>query len=182
MSMDHEQVETAYIQVFHGANAGADKPRNAVIKDRLSGGNGSGNRGESGQESVVIKVQFNPATLSFSTYDRAWAKKEKKRKKTSLTQSGQDEVASAFADAPDSSINVSFKLIFDRTTDKNADVQPDVNRFLALVKDPFVRQAAFCWGDLSYKGLLKHVEAEYVLFDALGTPTRATVSLTLEGV
>lgn len=32
-----EQVETAYIQVFHGTDAGADTPRSAVVRDRLSG-------------------------------------------------------------------------------------------------------------------------------------------------
>ncbi len=91
-------------------------------------------------------------------------------------------MATAFADTSDASVNVSFRLIFDRSTDQNADVQPDVENFLSLVRDPYVRRAAFCWGDLSYKGMLKNVEAEYVLFDASGRPVRATVNLTLEGV
>lgn len=177
-----EQVETAYIQVFHGTDAGADTPRSAVVRDRLSGRTDKQSHIGQGQESTIIKVQFNPATLSFSTRDRSWEKKEKKRKKTSLIQSGQDEVATAFADTSDASVNVSFRLIFDRSTDQNADVQPDVENFLSLVRDPYVRRAAFCWGDLSYKGMLKNVEAEYVLFDASGRPVRATVNLTLEGV
>lgn len=177
-----EQIETAYIQVFHGTDAGADTPCSAVVRDRLSGRIDSRSDIDQGQESTIIKVQFNPSTLSFSTRDRSWEKKEKKRKKTSLIQSGQDEVATAFADASDASVNVSFRLIFDRSVDQDADVQPDVENFLSLVRDPYVRQVAFCWGDLSYKGMLKNVEAEYVLFDASGMPTRATVNLTLEGV
>lgn len=180
--MHNEEIEKAYIQVFHNENPAMDnKPNLDVVKDKLSGNNEKDNN--KGQDIDIIEVLFNPSTLSFSMRDRAWSSKENERKKKiSLLQSGQKEVATSFAENPAPSISVSFRLIFDKTTDKNADVQPDVQQFLALVQDPYVRQVAFCWGDLSYKGLLKNVEAEYVIFNALGTPTRATINLTLEGV
>lgn len=172
-------METAYIQVIHDAGQGAGTLQNSVVRDRLSG---KSRRDQEGNETgdPIIKVQFNPSTLSFSTYDRK--KEQDEKKKTSLLQNGQEQVTTAFADDPDPSINLSFKLIFDRSTDENADVQPDVEKFIAMVRDPYVRQAVFCWGDLSYKGVLRNVEAEYVLFNPLGVPTRATVSMTLEGV
>lgn len=180
--MDNEEIEKAYIQVFHNENPAMDnKPNLDVVKDKLSGNNEKDNN--KGQDIDIIEVPFNPSTLSFSMRDRAWSLKENERKKKmSLLQSGQKEVATSFAENADSSISVSFRLIFDKTMEKNADVQPDVQQFLALVQDPYVRQVAFCWGDLLYKGLLKNVETEYVLFNALGTPTRATINLTLEGV
>lgn len=181
--MGRDQVETAYIQVFCNAAQSVGKLSNSVVRDRLSGksspGKDNGNPAKTAGENPIIKVQFNPSTLSFSTYDRG---RQEREKKTTLTQSGQKRIAAAFADDPDASINVSFKLIFDRTNDEDADVQPDVERFIALVRDPYVRQAAFCWGDMSYKGVLRSVEAEYVLFNQLGIPTRATVALTLEGI
>ncbi len=37
-------------------------------------------------------------------------------------------------------------------------------------------------GEMSYTGVIKNVDAEYVLFNALGIPARALVSLTLEGI
>lgn len=180
--MDNEEIEKAYIQVFHNENQAVDnKPNLNVVKERLAGSNRSTNY--RGQDIDVIAVPFNPSTLSFSMRDSAWSVKDAERKKKmSLLQSGQREVAAAFAEHPDSSISVSFRLIFDKTMEENADVQSDVQQFLALVQDPYVRQVAFCWGDLSYKGLLKNVETEYVLFNALGNPTRATINLTLEGV
>jgi len=180
--MENEEIEKAYIQVFHNENPVTDnKPNLNVVKDKLAGNDKSDNNKR--QDIDVIAVPFNPSTLSFSMRDRAWSEKEAERKKKmSLLQSGQKEVATAFAENPDSSISVSFRLIFDKTTEKNADVQSDVQQFLALVQDPYVRQVAFCWGDLSYKGLLRNVETEYVLFNALGNPTRATINLTLEGV
>ena len=70
-----EQVETAYIQVFHSTDAGADTPRSAVVRDRLSGRTDKQSHIGQGQESTIIKVQFNPSTLSFSTRDRSWEKK-----------------------------------------------------------------------------------------------------------
>ena len=116
--------------------------------------------------------------MTFSTHDNSAAKK----KKVSLTQKKQDRVETAFADHTDASISVSFQLVFDRTIYEDSDVQPDVERLLALIKDPFVRKAAFWWGEMSYTGVIKNVDAEYVLFNALGIPARALVSLTLEGI
>lgn len=178
MCKEQEQVETAYIQVFYDDGKGVGKLQNSIVRDRLSG-KSSEHHDRNGEENPIIKVQFNPSSLSFSTYDRKW---QEQKKKTTLTQSGQEKMAAAFADDPDSSINVSFKLIFDRSIEKDSDVQPDVEKFIAMVRDPYVRQAAFCWGDLSYKGVLKNVEAEYLLFNSLGVPTRATVTLTLVNV
>lgn len=183
MNMDRDQVETAYIQVFCSADQGAGKLSNSVVKDRLSGKSdgrkSNGDHADIGGRNPIIKVQFNPSTLSFSTYDK---NRQEQEKKTTLMQSGQKRITAAFADDPDTSINVSFKLIFDRTNEADTDVQPDVEQFIALVRDPYVRQAAFCWGDMSYRGVLRSVEAEYVLFNQLGIPTRATVALTLEGI
>lgn len=177
--MDHGQLETAYLEIYNDTESNADAAAGNVplsaVKGKLSG---ASDEWRDKGERHTIKVQFNPSTLSFSTYDKSAAKK----KKVSLTQTKQDRVETAPADNTDSSISVSFKLVFDRTIYEDSDVQPDVERFLSLVKDPFVRKAAFWWGKMSYTGVIKNVDAEYVLFDALGAPARALVNLTLEGI
>lgn len=174
--MDEEQLETAYLEIYNDTKSNADEAAGnvpvSVIKDKLSGASGQW-EDEGGHRTV--KVQFNPSTLSFSANDGSVAN----RKKVSLTQSRQERVETAPADNSDSSIRISFKLVFDRSVYENPDVQPDVERFLSLAKDPFVRKAAFWWGKMSYKGVIKNVEAEYVLFNEHGTPTRAIVSMTL---
>jgi len=43
-----------------------------------------------------------------------------------------------------------------------------------------VRQVAFYWGTMCYKGVVRSVDAEYVLFDQEGTPMRATVDFTID--
>lgn len=177
--MDHEQLETAYLEIYNDTASNADAAAGSVplsaVKGKLAG---ASDEWSDNGERHVIKVQFHPSTLTFSTHDNSAAKK----KKVSLTQKKQDRVETAFADHTDASISVSFQLVFDRTIYEDSDVQPDVERLLALVKDPFVRKAAFWWGEMSYTGVIKNVDAEYVLFNALGIPARALVSLTLEGI
>lgn len=177
--MDDEQLETAYLEIYNDAKANADEAAGnvpvSVIKERLSG---ASEQWEDEGGHRTVKVQFNPSTLSFSTSGGSAANK----KKVSLTQSRQERVETAPVDNSDSSISVSFKLVFDRSVHENPDVQPDVERFLSLAKDPFVRKAAFWWGKMAYKGVIKNVEAEYVLFNEHGIPTRALVNLTLEDI
>lgn len=177
--MDHGQLETAYLEIYNDAASNADAAAGnvpvSVIKGKLSG---ASDEWRDNSERHIIKVQFNPSALSFSTYDISAAKK----KKVSLTQAQQDCVETALADHTDSSISVNFQLVFDRTVYEDSDVQPDVERFLSLARDPFVRKAAFWWGEMSYTGVIQKVDAEYVLFNTLGIPVRALVNLTLEGI
>ena len=56
-------------------------------------------------------------------------------------------------------------------------VQPDVEAFTAMLRDPMKRLVIFTWGTMSYQGMLNNISAEYTMFNVLGEPVRATVSL-----
>lgn len=167
-----EQLENAYIEVIDGTAAESGRLQPAVTKKLLSG---KGVEKDTKDNSYSIKIQFNPSSLSFSSHDVSIRKK-----KADISKKEQGQVETALADCPDSSVSVSFKLVYDRTIYEDCSVRPDVENFISLVTNPFVRQVAFCWGKMSYKGVVKNIDAEYVLFNAQGKPTRAYVNMTIQ--
>lgn len=58
-------------------------------------------------------------------------------------------------------------------------VQPEVEAFIAAVRDVNLSYISFAWGDLFYAGLLNRVSSEYKMFDLQGRPVRAVVNLSL---
>lgn len=166
-------LETAYIQVFDNRSFDTSLLPTSVTKSILSGL--STERNDKIAQSNTIKVQFNPQTLTFGMTQR-----DKIKVKADISNSEAGDAQTAPAEEADGQLRVSMELIFDRTIYIDSSVQPEVERFLALIKNPFVRQVAFYWGKMCYKGVVKSISAEYVLFNTLGTPTRAKVSLTIE--
>ena len=75
---------------------------------------------------------------------------------------------------------VSIELIFDRTIYRKDSVLEEVEGFLAVVQNPYVRTVAFHWGNQYYKGQLKSLKANYVMFNKDGLPIRATVNFSIE--
>jgi len=167
-------LETAYICFKDCREFVTGKPDVTNTKKALAGSTASKNK-SSGQNRT-IKVQFNPTSLSFSFSGKEVAKK----KKTDISNKGTGESEQADAEEISDILSVSFKLVFDRSIYTEPSVQPEVESFLALVKNPYVRQHTFYWGQLCYKGIIKHVSAEYVLFNQEGIPMRATVNVTLD--
>ena len=123
----------------------------------------------------TIKVQFNPASLNFQS-----GMESAKREKAGIDkkENGDEEVADG--EKREKRLSVSMKLIFDRTIYIDSSVQPEVESFLGMIKNPYIRQVTFCWGKLYYAGVVKRVSTEYNMFNALGIPMRATVDLTIE--
>jgi hypothetical protein len=166
-------LETGYIAVsdcYNEADTTVTTSRTKSILSGLSTG-----RIEKIKESKVIKVQFNPESLSFR-YSGAGAKKDK----SSISGSDNGVAAQEKAEDETDMISVSIKLVFDRSRyyiDKS--VQPEVEQFLAIIKKHYSRGITFYWGTVSYTGIVKSINAEYVLFNALGIPTRANVDLTM---
>lgn len=58
-------------------------------------------------------------------------------------------------------------------------VQPEVEAFIAAVRDVNLSYISFAWGDLFYAGLLNRISSEYKMFDLQGRPVRAVVNLSL---
>lgn len=171
-----KKLETAYIKVIESKDLSAPGADHAGVKDLLTGRSTPQDNINSG--SPVIRVQFNPSTLDFSSGVYA----ESQQKRADISKNLDGRVQTAFCRDMGSAVSMSAKLVFDRTTDKDDSVQPDVEHFIDMVRNPFVRRVAFYWGDTAYQGVVRSVDAEYVQFSPLGKPTRAFVSLTLEDI
>ncbi len=166
-------METAYIEVYDCRGFDNGPLSNAEIKGALLG------KPSAGVQSKVttMKVQFNPASLRFSTGGT-----ESGKEKSDVTHNENGQTRTAPAENKTELIHVEVKLIFDRTIYKDCSVQPEVDHFISIVRNPYVRQVAFYWGTMCYKGVVKSVDAEYVLFNKKGVPMRATVGFSIEVV
>jgi hypothetical protein len=167
-------LETAYIEVEDYSGFEQSKLSASKIKSILSGL--SDEKTKESSQSKKIKVQFNPDSLSFSSGGGSQSKKSK----TSIVMNEEGKATQAEAEDSQEAIDISFKLIFDRSTYKDSSVQPDIEQFLAMLKKPYVRQITFYWGTMCYKGALKSISAEYVLFNSTGIPMRAIVNLSMQ--
>jgi hypothetical protein len=166
-------LETAYIEImdcsdFDKGNVTPSKTKNILsgLMDKVNTRPDKTNR---------IKVQFNPETLSFS-YDDSSSKNDK----TSIVQNEDGNTPQAVAEDDTSAVNMSFKLVFDRSLFKDCSVQPEVEQFIALIKKPYVRKITFYWGTMCYYCLLRSIDAEYVLFNSKGVPMRANINMSLQ--
>lgn len=164
-------METAYIEVYDCREFDKAPLSDATTKSVLTG-----KQSASAKSGVTtMKVQFNPSSLRFSS---SGAQSGKEKGDVSHKENGQ--AATAPAENSGELVRVGVKLVFDRTIYEDNSVQPEVERFIAIVKNPYVRQVAFYWGTMCYRGVVKSVSASYVLFDQEGTPMRATVDFSID--
>lgn len=164
-------METAYIEVQDCRNFDNAPLSNAATQSALSGTGTA----RAGNQVTTLRVQFNPSSLRFSSGETNAG-----REKADISRDENGQTRTAPAENTSAVVHVAVKLIFDRTIYMDCSVQPEVERFLAIVKNPYVRQVAFYWGTMCYRGVVKSVDAEYVLFNEEGTPMRATVDFTID--
>lgn len=169
-------METAYIEVYECRNFDNEPLPNSITKEKLSGAQPI----PTTSDISVIPVQFNPSSLRFSSGEKGTGKE-----KSDITRNEKGQTHSAEAENSSESVQVGMKLIFDitvfdSTIFKDGDgVQKAVDSFIAIVQNPYVRQVAFYWGTMCYRGVVKNVDAEYVLFDENGIPLRATIDFSI---
>lgn len=164
-------METAYIEVHDCRNFDNAPLSGAATRSALAGTQAAPAR----SQVTTLKVQFNPSSLQFSS-----GESDAGREKSDVSRDENGQTRTAPAENTSAVVRVSVKLIFDRTIYVDCSVQPDVERFLAIVRNPYVRQVVFYWGTMCYAGVVKSVDAEYVLFNSEGTPMRATVNFTID--
>ena len=58
-------------------------------------------------------------------------------------------------------------------------VQREVEGFIAALRNENTRLITFNWGQMSYSGVLRRVNAEYTMFNVTGEPVRAMVNLSV---
>lgn len=164
-------METAYIEVYDCREFDNAPLSDAVTKSVLGG-----NLSAPATDNVTtMKVQFNPSSLRFSS---GGTDSGKEKADVSHKENGQTRTASA--ENSSELVRVAVKLIFDRTIYEDSSVQTEVESFLSIVKNAYVRQVAFYWGTMCYRGVVKSVNAEYVLFNQEGIPMRATVDFSID--
>lgn len=164
-------METAYIAVYD-----CRKFDNAPLSDATTKSVLKGKQSASEKSDVTtMKVQFNPSSLRFSS---GGMESGKEKADVSHKENGQTRTASA--ENGSELVRMGVKLIFDRTIYEDSSVQTEVDSFIAIVRNSYVRQVAFYWGTMCYRGVVKSVNAEYVLFDQNGIPMRAIVDFSID--
>ncbi len=164
-------METAYIEVYDCREFDNAPLSGAVTKSVLGGKQSA----PATDNVTTMKVQFNPSSLRFSS---GGTDSGKEKADVSHKENGQTRTASA--ENSSELVRVAVKLIFDRTIYEDSSVQTEVESFLSIVKNAYVRQVAFYWGTMCYRGVVKSVNAEYVLFNQEGIPMRATVDFSID--
>lgn len=164
-------LETAYIQIIDCRKLDTKNVNPDAAKKALS----KNSKDKNVQTSSVInlKVQFNPSELTFSSGEAAYGND----KASVHYDNGKEPIT--LSNNPSTSISVGIKLVFDKSIYKNSSVQSEVEGFFALIKNPYVRQIAFYWGTMCYVGVVKRLDAEYVMFDENGNPIRANVNMSI---
>ncbi len=81
-------------------------------------------------------------------------------------------------------IQVSMKLIFDVTKrpvlqNIKDTVKPQVEGFIAALRNPRTRHITFAWGKMCYTGILNSVDINYTMFSYYGRPIRAEVAMSI---
>ncbi|MCL2035968.1 MAG: hypothetical protein FWG83_01095 [Oscillospiraceae bacterium] len=58
-------------------------------------------------------------------------------------------------------------------------VRPQVEAFIAALRNPYTRMVEFTWGEFSFEGNITNLSAEYTMFSIEGHPVRANLRLRL---
>lgn len=165
------------------------------VDDGMAGLNAALDSGQiSGKK---FTVQFNPSTIQI--IGRGGGRSPI----SNYGSVGKDQPGKIEYKALDPYINVSFTVMFDATnladafmeerftigattTVKNVTtaivgneytVRPQVEGFLASLRDEDHRTMIFQWGSLRYTGVLNAVSASYTMFNTAGNPIRAQVQI-----
>ncbi len=169
----------------------------ATVSDVL-GGVLMGNMNTVGAQNVY-EVKFNPSELSFQVHGGGPVQK------ANMTE-GQATKYECVEMSPRIMLNV--PLIFDdyertdafmlekftditaaartlvsegaRTvTGRTYSVRPQVEGFVAALRNERTRRITFYWGQMAYSGMLEMVDAAYTMFNMEGHPIRAKVTLSI---
>lgn len=167
---DETVVEKAYVKIHKTEITEASSNVRGAAAAKLKG-----NKNKAGAEDLeTFQVQFNPNLLSF------YAEGGGKRTKQNFQKTEDGKFGQSYSYEPVTPrINLSIKLIFDRTIYKDSSVQAEVEGFLSAARNPCTRQISFHWEEMMFEGTLGDVSAEYTMFDKTGVPVRASVDFTI---
>ena len=155
-----------------------------------------------GIDSKKFTIQFNPSSLRISANGGGL------RKVVDFSKTDSVGAGIAFTSL-DPYINVSFDMIFDNTNNADAfmadkfvlsattttknvatgianaitgneyTVRPQVEGFLAALRNEMHRVVIFQWGGMRYTGMMNDIQCRYTMFNTAGNPIRAVVGLNI---
>lgn len=174
---------------------------------KLYEGNNSGSGADNAIERAKIKindkqeigVQFNPASLSFSS----------SFSDSSMTNPAGTNGGNTSSGRAANGTSLSVELLFDAVNKgvKGRDKQPaymarkqngkvgatsffpetggillsNVNTFYSMMQGKEGRKVEFMWGKMSFKGVLTSVSMDITLFDRQANPLRTSIRLQIRG-
>lgn len=121
-------------------------------------------------------VGFNPSSLNIHAIGGG------RFSKNNYAQGGN--TTSDFA-AMNPRLQLDFKLYFDAHVNREwietraFSVQPEVEAFIAALRDEGTREIEFAWGKMVYTGVVNMVDATYTMFSTYGCPIRAEMNVTM---
>lgn len=147
----------------------------------------------------TFKVQFNPSTLQVT------ARGGGRSLVSNYGAKGENQRTTIQYRSLDPYITVNFSIMFDELNNadsfmeerltagattiaknvataaigKEYTVRPQVEGFLAAIRNETHRTMIFQWGSLRYMGLLNSVSGRYTMFNTAGNPIRAEVQLSM---
>ena len=147
----------------------------------------------------VYELQFNPSSLRISGRGPAYVPlqdyTENKEKADTDKQTCMIQVSMQFViDQEDNfdafmadKMNLSLTQLGQniakgvmKVMDKNAPTVMDIAEgFAAALRNPATQEVHIAWGSLYYEGIMNNVNVQYTMFNLMGAPVRAVISLTL---
>lgn len=121
-------------------------------------------------------VGFNPSSLNIHAIGGG------RFSKNNYAQGGN--TTSDFSEM-NTRIQLDFKLYFDAHANrawaesKNDSIQPDVEAFVAALRDEGTREVEFAWGKMVYTGVMNMVDVTYTMFSTYGKPLRAEMNVSM---
>lgn len=157
---------------------------------------------QSGSSTKRFKVLFNPNKLTLQAQGGG------RVAKTNFAVQGKEGATKFEYGAMQPRIQVGVNLVFDEVEREDAfmaelvtdplmelgtkvvnaargkkySVQPQVEGFIAALRNPRTRNITFRWNKLCYSGVLNYLDANYTMFSTMGRPIRATVDLGINCV
>lgn len=143
-----------------------------------------------------VRVQYNPASVSFSAYARE-TKLENK-------ESNENSAESTYQNTNTASTGMSIDLIFDDVNNFDAFMNEklmlsagtaasaisrrkgghseisNIFAFINLLNCSNNRKVTFYWSEFSFQGELVSVNTEFTMFNIMGNPIRGKVSLGIQ--
>ena len=151
-----------------------------TAKDKLKGNFDDGKPGvmdavknsvgidQRGIKDGLIKVQYNPTSMTFTGSTRADSGKRDEKQRQNI------ETVPVRGN-----LSMSVELLFDSDNILDTSVQDEMNLLLVTVKKSKTKEVRFSWGKMEIQGKLTAFSGEYTMFYPNGLPQAGKIRITI---